>query len=342
MVKRHFQWLVVGFTAAVLAACAAPRVKQNVIMPAKAPELQQTRNLAITTLDGDQHRKYTTKLEDFFTNIRVKGAPYFTVVDRNSLDAILKEQKMVNESGLFDESTAVQLGKLSGADTILSGIVTAPQTQRTRYFAERRRCSEKNKDGKCTDYQTYKVKCTKKSTNFELTARAVSVSKGSIVFSKTYSGNATNQFCEDSPQREKSDADLAQAAWTQAMNTMRHDVAPYEVQIEISLMKGDDSDLKKHKKAHELLKSGLDFADEHRLDRGCQQFTKALAFYNESPALYYNNGVCAEVDGDLDKAVTYYRKADQLTLKPVKTIAVALHRIEEKEANAAKLAEQER
>ena len=51
-----------------------------------------------------------------------KQPTQFTVFDRNRLEGIMTEQKK-QHSGAFDESTAVQLGKLVGADLMLVGRV---------------------------------------------------------------------------------------------------------------------------------------------------------------------------------------------------------------------------
>ena len=47
----------------------------------------------------------------------------FTVVDRNSIELILKEQKL-QYSGVVDEKTAVELGKMVGASVIVFGSIT--------------------------------------------------------------------------------------------------------------------------------------------------------------------------------------------------------------------------
>ena len=47
----------------------------------------------------------------------------FTVVDRNSIELILKEQKF-QYSGAVDEKTAIELGKMVGASVIVFGIIT--------------------------------------------------------------------------------------------------------------------------------------------------------------------------------------------------------------------------
>jgi len=47
----------------------------------------------------------------------------FTVVDRNSIELILKEQKF-QYSGVVDEKTAVELGKIVGASVIVFGTIT--------------------------------------------------------------------------------------------------------------------------------------------------------------------------------------------------------------------------
>ena len=48
---------------------------------------------------------------------------FFEVVDRERLDAVLKEQKF-SLSGLLDESTTAEIGALKGVDVLLVGTIT--------------------------------------------------------------------------------------------------------------------------------------------------------------------------------------------------------------------------
>jgi len=49
----------------------------------------------------------------------------FRVFERSKLDAILQEQDFQHFSGLVDQTTAVKLGKMIGADVILTGSITS-------------------------------------------------------------------------------------------------------------------------------------------------------------------------------------------------------------------------
>ena len=133
----------------VLLSCAAPRVSQNVMMPARASGMQDVKKLAVVRFAGDRNNEFSTKLEAFLANIRVRDQAYFTVVDRSSLDTILREQRMVNESGLFNEQDAVKLGQLSGADTIISGFVKWPTVEESNYREERSVCVEYQSKDEC-------------------------------------------------------------------------------------------------------------------------------------------------------------------------------------------------
>jgi len=54
---------------------------------------------------------------------RLTNNKNFTVVDRNSIELIVKEQKF-QYSGIVDEKTAVELGKIIGASIIVFGTIT--------------------------------------------------------------------------------------------------------------------------------------------------------------------------------------------------------------------------
>lgn len=56
---------------------------------------------------------------------------FFEVVDREQLDAVLKEQKF-SLSGLLDESTTAEIGALKGVDVLLAGTITESVVDRQK------------------------------------------------------------------------------------------------------------------------------------------------------------------------------------------------------------------
>lgn len=330
--SRFLKKLIISSLTILMAACASPKVKQDVVMPAKENGMRNVEKIAVLGFSGDQKREFSIKLESFLANVKVNDNPYFTVVDRNALDAIIKEQKMVSQSGLFNEKDVVKIGELSGVDTVVNGFVKWPKMETTSFLEERSICIRANSKGKCKEWGTKQVRCNDQVSKFDVTVKAISVQKGDVVFSKNYIGTGKNKFCSDSGS-QKASLELAETASDSVMAQMRKDVAPYVIVMTIELMDSDDSDLDDNKAANKLFESGLEFADNKRMDKACEKFRAATAIYDKSPALYHNLGVCAEIAGDLDKALRLHRHADGLLDKPSGHISNALVRVDEKLKN---------
>ena len=91
----------------------AQKVTVKALEPAEDSGAANTKNIAVTPF----HRDYVNladKIEVSISKQRIDGKPYFTVINRTDLDTIIGEQKIQN-SGLMDESTAVEVGNLLGA-----------------------------------------------------------------------------------------------------------------------------------------------------------------------------------------------------------------------------------
>ncbi len=331
--------IIISSISVLMVACAGPKIKQDVVMPAKESGMKSVKKIAVLGFGGDQNQEFAIKLESFLANVKVKSRPYFTVVDRKALDAIIAEQKMVSGSGLFNEKDAVKLGELSGVDTVMNGFIKWPRMETTSFYEKRSICVQADSKGKCTKWGSKKVKCIQQVSKFDATVKAISVQKGDVVFSKNYIGTARNKYCSDSG-RQETPSELAEAASGSVMSQMRKDVAPYVVTMTIELMNGDDSVLDDNKSANKLFESGLEFANNKRMDRACEKFRAAIAIYDKSPALYHNLGVCAEIDGDLDKALRLHKHADNLLDKPNKNISKALVRVDRKLKNEKSVASQ--
>jgi tetratricopeptide (TPR) repeat protein len=68
-----------------------------------------------------EDRQYSYGLEDILSSSMLKRAR-FSVIDRRELKAIMEELK-ISQSGLVDEKTALKIGKILAADTMLLGSV---------------------------------------------------------------------------------------------------------------------------------------------------------------------------------------------------------------------------
>lgn len=77
----------------------------------------------LTDLQGIVHQLGRFASEEISINL-VLAAPKFTVIDRNHLRTILKEQKL-SMSGLMDPANQKKLGKILGVDALILGSITS-------------------------------------------------------------------------------------------------------------------------------------------------------------------------------------------------------------------------
>ncbi|MDK2895924.1 MAG: hypothetical protein PWP04_44 [Candidatus Atribacteria bacterium] len=97
----------------------------------------------------------------------------FRLFERAKLEAIMQEQNFQHFSGMVDQSTAVQLGKMIGVGTIVTGTVTNVSVSSGSGF------------------QIGPVKVRKRSAKVSMTIRFIDVTTGEILYS-------ASESCKDS------------------------------------------------------------------------------------------------------------------------------------------------
>jgi len=118
----------------------------------------------------------------------------------------------------------------------------------------------------------------------------------------------------------------------------RKDVAPFYETREVALL--DSTDGIDSSTAKEKLKQGIQFAGKGRMDNACELWGEAGNLAPNAVSLVYNLGVCAESRGDVEAALTLYKKAEKLMGKPEDNIILAITRTSEAVKNQKKLKEQ--
>jgi tetratricopeptide (TPR) repeat protein len=336
--------LAILFLLLSFSGCAT-KIRVNMLQPAQYHEASLTKAIAVMPFSGPGGREFAAELESVLAGIGIDDKPYFTLVDRASIDRVVSEMKF-SQSGLVDEKTAAKLGKLVGAQGIYTGVVNLSQSDDSHYTERRQVCTRyeqkkddkgRSYDGACLQWRYYHVNCTKRVANFSVTPRLVDVSTGRVLYSRNLSAMRSSSGCEDT-HPVQSDMVLLNQAKEQVKKEFRRDVAPYYVTREIRLM--DSTDGIESKEAKDKLKRGLDYADKGRMDSACELWGEARNLAPNSHTLLYNLGVCAESRGDLDAALTLYKQADKYLGKPDDDISVALNRVGEAIKNRSKLKEQ--
>jgi tetratricopeptide (TPR) repeat protein len=309
----------------------ATTIPVNMIQPAEFHEASLTRTVAVLPFAGSGGVEFASEVEGLLTSIDINGRPYFTLVDRASIDKVISEMKL-SQSALANQGTAAKLGKLIGAQGIYTGTVTANTTRDSRYSAQRSECAQHQMkrddkgnlyEGNCIRWRNYNVRCTKRQATFAVTPKLIDVATGKIIYSKNLSGAADSSGCEDGtpPATEQ---ELLDKSRQTVKNSIRRDVAPYYITVMLNLKDGSENT---SPAAMEKLTAGISYADKQRMDAACEQWGEARQLAPNSPSILYNLGICAEIVADVDSAMKLYRQADKLIGKPDEDITQALSRV---------------
>lgn len=325
--------LIAGFA---FAGCAK-KIKTQMLVPAKNHEAAQCRRVAVLDFKGRGGDQVRADVEALLVGVRVKDEPYFSVIERDAVNKVLEEQ-MLHQTGVVDPKTAADVGKMLGADGIVMGVITQATTQDKGYREQRRKCSAKNKKGKCLRWTEYIVSCAERNAYFSFTPKIVRVSTGEIVCSEVLSGHAVDKACRDSGRTLADRQALLTSAKSHAIEQLREIVAPYYLNVEIKLLTRDQTKMSSETK--DKIDKGVKWVQAERLDRACESWNEAYSIHSHGYAINYLLGLCAEMSGNLEKALSYYEEADKNTSSPVEEISEALSRVEINIEKKKKLTEQ--
>jgi hypothetical protein len=351
MEKTHFRCsfnsekIILLICAILLTTGCATKVKLNMLQPAKYHEASLMKTVAVLPFNGPSGTEIASETEGILGSVNIDGKPYFTLVDRMLLDKTISEMAL-SQSGMVDQRTAAEVGKIVGAQGIYTGAVTLSKCTEGHYTQERQECVQRQikydkkgnaYEGDCISWRKYNVNCTKRVANFSYSPKLIEVRTGKIVYSNNLTGTTESAGCEDG-QPAKSDVELLGQAKEIAKREFRTDIAPHYVTHEITLMNSTDG--VSVPEAKDKLKRGLEYASKQRMDTACELWGEANNLSPSAPSILYNLGVCAESRGDLDAALSLYKQADKLIGKPNDNITLSLNRVSTALKNKKKLGEQ--
>jgi curli biogenesis system outer membrane secretion channel CsgG len=306
--------------AVVLFAGCSQTVSVRALQPAAIDRAAQTKSIAVTPFSRDRVG-LSGKIESALSNKWLDGKRYFTVISRGDVQKILDEQRLQN-SGLFNEKTSVQVGELLGAQALISGDVTTASASDSNYYATRTRCADKS----CSKVYEYAVPCTKRLITLAADIRMVDVEKGDIIYADTLSYSNAWDHCSDRqgvlPSREQGLnylADRMSSVFTQKLT-------PHYVSYSVELL--DDPDTDYSDAQEKTLENALEYIRHGRYHKAEALLSNLLESTHErSYVAAYDLGVVKEVQGDLSAAQQLYKLADSLTQEPNDAIDRAMLRI---------------
>ncbi len=311
--------IILAFFIVLISGCSQ-KVGIKALEPAQVDRISQTKVIAVADFTHD-NVGLSRKIEAKLSNFTIENKKYFTIVSRNDINKVIEEQKLQN-SGLVNDENIVKVGELIGAQAIISGNVS-PVTKQDSYFYESRiRCANK----KCTELETYNVRCMKRLVSLSAEVRIVDVTKGDIIYADTLSKVSTFKHCADDSRAIPSKTMIAQRLAENIADEFTYKLTPHYRHFNVKLL--EDPDLDYTKSQEKLLKVSLKYIEQGRYDKA-ERFLKELidGTNMKSYVPFYNLGVIKEAQGKYKDAKEYYEYADNLMVEPVEEINEAMLRI---------------
>lgn len=302
------------------------------IAPAKDGEIMKYRKVAVLnfTTDNATGNKgagaYASAFEKELASVTVGGKKVFTVIDRSNIDKILKEQKF--QMTMTDEDSALELGKILGVNAIWTG-TAAEDYSKDSWYETDFYCAEYD-NGSCISYRHYSYKCIGQDLALNIMPKLTDVSTTKVIYSNSFKGRTGSKKCA-SNLGEVNRGDLWNQAIKMVLEQFRQEIAPYTVKATVEFMtSASHINTKEGKK---LLKNGIEFFKNKRIDKACELWKKGAEISPISISLNYNAGICAEIEGNYKEAVEKLIYTENIRKKYNKTISEALNRNKENVIN---------
>ena len=221
----------------------------------------------------------------------------FTVVERERLQQVLKEVTL-GQSGVVDEGSAAEVGRLLGVDAIIVGNVNV--SFRDRWFKENREDKQK---------RTYEVDCERRTANVTAAIRIVNIETGAIIGSKSSHKKQEKKHCRGEGGSLDTPEVLVDKCLSQIANELVDYFAPcFEYQkLKFAKIKAKD-----FKHQQEIAKKALEAYD---LDTAYLQYAAIVEQDPYNHAANFNLGALHEAVGNYRQAQEKYNLAYKLKSK---------------------------
>jgi len=298
----------------------AQKISIKTVEPAKVDRVALTKVISVAPFKNDNYA-LSSKIEAKLANISFDGKNYFTLVSREDLDKILKEQKLQN-SGLLQKKYALEVGNLVGAQAIVSGAVSQLHSSDTHFYETRAQCA----DRKCKKLFYIPVRCTRRDASLNAQLHITDVEKGDLIYADTITKSASYKHCLDDSRSIPSKGSIAESLANNIANSFTFDLSPHYKTFSVTLL--DDPDIDYTDEEEDLLEFSIEYIKAQRYDKAEQLLTQLIDLTHEkSYVAFYNLGIVKEAQGDYIEAKELYERADKLMLKPIEEIILAYKRI---------------
>lgn len=225
-----------------------------------------------------------------FTNV-------FNVVERAQFDRVVNELQL-GQTGVVNEATAAQVGKLLGVDAMIIGNISVAVED--RWLKEQRENKDKSK---------YQIDCEKLVANVSASIRIVKVETGQVLGSK----DDRQKFEQKKCQGDWGDLPTPEAAVEECLGKIAYNLVNYFAprfeleKFDFAKIEGDE-----FKRSNEVAKKAL---EDYDINTAYLQYASIVENDSYNDAALFNLGVIYEVVGSYKRAKEKYDLAFNLKSK---------------------------
>lgn len=312
-----------GFLLVLIAFLIAGCSHKTTIKALKAPKVSDSsiKNIGVVNFKKD-YIAQASQIDTEISKVIINGKEYFNLVDRQNLKRVLKEKKL-NDSGLVRLVKGYRNKGLAQVQSLVTGQVNVSDLSSSTFYEKRTdysRCSKykyveiKGKKRKyCVKYRTYKIRCKANTYSVSTKVKVIRVADAKTIFSNTYSKSSKLKRCRDSknvlPSKKVQNTKLAAII---ARDFIK-DIAPSYIYLETKLL--DKADIDYTSREEKMLETSIKLIENKRIQKA-NDLLKRLneSTKNRSYVALYNYGVTQESLGDLQNALKYYTKAEDIAI----------------------------
>ena len=282
MKKQHnkLAWVALSLAPVVLSAPAhSETLRIDGLYPARAKNVATIESISIERFGGSDGTDLSFEIEDQLSGLEIGGVPYFRVIAARSAIA---------------------------PDATMAGTATA-SVEEFKVKEYRDICIERNDKDKCEKRESREVTCLKRIIDFRARYRMSRYSDGQNIYSQSKSDSHEQSVClrdESFSSQEK----IIQNMIGKMAQNVRFDLAPVERSQSIRVLESrKDMD----KDTAKLFKAAVKMTKKDERE-ACRMWDSTAENKAPHQSLLFNQGLCAEQAGQLDRAISLYRQADQL------------------------------
>lgn len=310
---------------AMLSGCMPPTTAGvRVIQAPEVAEASAYRSIAVMPFGGVTGQAFTTEVESVLAQAKVGRSAVMRVHTSEQVKHAVNSQR----GGRF--ASPGEIGKLMGADAVISGEVLGVEVKDHPYTDQEQQCArtEKKKGlfggtvDSCVEWRSATIHCRERIADYAVNVRLTESKTGKVVYADQIMRRINAKACKN--DRLPEEAAMRGQARQEVVNRILQAIVPHESEQKIVLLSADDK-LARPGSA-EKFGGAMDYAKAGRSDRACEVFREIYDVEKQSPALTYNMGVCEEAEGRARDAYDYFMQADRLSGSPNKAISDALQR----------------